>query len=238
MKIGRTERALLSIGLMLLAVWGSIRFYGAIRSHAAVAQFAAARQRGLNHGHRLPEALSNSRVDFRLWSMQRISAYKDSLNKTFDPPIAVLSIPKLDLVVPVFDDTNDLTLDRGVGRIHGTTQVGQPGNLGIAGHRDGFFRGLQDIAAGDIIELARPRATDTYVVRKLEVVTPEDTYVLEPTPTPTMTLVTCFPFYFVGHAPKRFIVTASLESTSPLDSDTGEGINSAQQIKTDKENRR
>src|SRR4029077_9508408 len=117
----------------------------------------------------------------------------------------ILRVPKIDLEVPVFNDTDDLTLNRGVGRILGTAQVGQPGNLGIAGHRDGFFRGLKDVGPDDTIELLRPGGTDRYVARPVQIVTPADTYVLEPTPEPTLTLVTCFPFYYVGNAPQRYV---------------------------------
>ena len=133
-------------------------------------------------------------------------------SKQADAPLAILHIPKINLVVPIFNDTDDLTLNRGVGRILGTAQVGAPGNLGIAGHRDRFFRGLQNIAPGDVLELIRPGHSDRYVVSQIQIVAPEDTSVLNPTAVPTLTLVTCFPFYFVGHAPKRYIVTASLDS--------------------------
>jgi len=126
--------------------------------------------------------------------------------------LGILRIPKINLVVPIFNNTNDLTLNRGLGRILGTAKIGAPGNLGIAGHRDGFFRGLQYIAPGDVLELAWPRQSDWYAVSQIRIVTPEDISVLNPTSVPTLTLVTCFPFYFVGHAPKRYIVTAVLES--------------------------
>ena len=129
-------------------------------------------------------------------------------------PLAVLRIPKINLEVPVFNDTDDLTLDRGVGRILGTAQVGGPGNLGIAGHRDGFFRGLKDIEIGDTIELQRPGGTDRYRVSQLQIVAPTDVYVLNASSKPTLTLVTCYPFYYVGSAPKRYVVTASTENSS------------------------
>jgi len=108
----------------------------------------------------------------------------------------------------------DLTLNRGVGRILGTAQIGRPGNLGIAGHRDGFFRGLKDIGPGDYIEILRPGGTDRYAVSQVQIVTPADTYVLNSVPKPTLTLVTCFPFYYVGSAPKRYVVTAAVENSS------------------------
>jgi len=215
MAINRVERILLAIGLSLLAVWVAARFHGRFGSQAAIRQFAAENPRALADA--VPSSLEltlDSPVDFRLWSGQRISAYKDSLTKKTDAPLAILRIPKIDVVVPVFNDTDELTLNRGVGRIVGTAQVGQPGNLGIAGHRDGFFRGLQSVGQGDVIELVRPGSTDKYFVTAIQVVSPEDTYVLEPTSVPTLTLVTCFPFYFVGHAPKRYIVTAVRKGTN------------------------
>ena len=104
--------------------------------------------------------------------------------------------------------TDDRTLDRGVGHIEGTALPGTDGNLAIAGHRDGFFRGLKDIATGDLIEIVTVRETSTYRVERTWVVDPTDVSVLEPTPGPALTLVTCYPFYFIGSAPRRFIVRA------------------------------
>ena len=128
-----------------------------------------------------------------------------------DAPLAVLRIPKIQLEVPVFDGTDAATLDHGAGRIAGTAQVGGGGNVGIAAHRDRFFRGLKDVVPGDPIELARPGQTDRYIIDWIRVVRPTDVFVLEPTPGPAVTLVTCFPFYFIGSAPQRYIVRASLQ---------------------------
>ena len=151
-------------------------------------------------------------VDTSLWSDKRIRAYNESLSHAFGTPLAVLSIPKIHLEVPVFEGTDDVTLDRGVGRITGTARPGQAGNLGIAGHRDGFFRGLKDVTTGDEIKLALPEGEATYVIDQITVVTPQDVSVLQPRPISSITLVTCFPFYFVGSAPERYIVSASLRA--------------------------
>jgi LPXTG-site transpeptidase (sortase) family protein len=150
-------------------------------------------------------------------NLEAATKAKDSLTKKADIHIAILRIRKINLEVPVFNDTDDLTLNRGVGRIIGTAQVGRSGNLGIAGHRDGFFRGLKDVGPGDLVELTQPGRTSKYVVTQIQIVTPENVSVLDSTPTPTLTLVTCFPFYFVGNAPRRYVVTASLESSSQPD---------------------
>jgi sortase A len=102
-------------------------------------------------------------------------------------------------------------MNRGVGRIRGTAQLDVEGNLGIAGHRDGFFRGLKDVAVGDRIELQTTGGLTTYSVDSILIVDPDDVFVLDPTTDQTITLVTCYPFYYVGHAPKRFIVKAKAE---------------------------
>lgn len=238
MRMRRAEQVILVMGLTLLAVWVGARFHSSVASKAAIAQFEA-EEANAEGAPPSSDPVLGSKVDFRLWSVKRVAAYKDSLAKKTDAPLAILRIPKISLEVPVFNDTDDLTLNRGVGRILGTAQLGQPGNLGIAGHRDGFFRGLQSIATGDAIEVARPGHRDRYTVTEIRIVTPEDTYVLEPTPGPTLTLVTCFPFYFVGNAPKRYVVTASLESARQSDLSADEDpISTGRNIKKIKEKKR
>jgi sortase A len=204
------ERLLVGIGLTLLAIWCAARIQSTISSRAAVKRFAADRPASVSPAT-MNDPSSGSRVDFSLWSAKRVDAYKDSLVKKGDRPLAVLRIPKIHLEVPVYNDTDDLTLNRGVGRILGTARVGKGGNLGIAGHRDGFFRGLKDLAPEDEIELVRIGQSDTYVVDKIRIVKPEDVSVLDPMRVPTLTLVTCYPFYYVGSAPERYIVSASMK---------------------------
>jgi sortase A len=114
------------------------------------------------------------------------------------------------LEVPVLDGIDDLTLNRGVGYIPGTAHLGEPGNIGIAGHRDGFFRILKDVGKGDEIELETPERIDIYQIKDIVIVDKNDVSVLQATSVPTLTLVTCYPFYFIGSAPKRYIVIASL----------------------------
>src|SRR4029077_14219305 len=125
-----------------------------ISARTAIAEFEAENTSDPSNGASGPvDPVLGAAVDFHLWSAKRISAYEDSLARKGDAPLAILRVPKINLEVPVFDDTDDWTLNRGVGRILGTAQVGALGNLGIAGHRDGFFRGLQNMAAGDVLEL-------------------------------------------------------------------------------------
>jgi sortase A len=137
--------------------------------------------------------------------MKPITLYEERLSKQFAPPLAVLEIPKIGLEVPVFDATDDLTLNRGV-RGYGSGAPGPGGNVSIAGHRDGFFQGLKDIVVGDRIELRMPARTETYQVDQIRIVKATDVQVLEPRSVPTLTLVTCYLFYFIGNAPQRYIV--------------------------------
>ncbi len=119
-----------------------------------------------------------------------------------------LEIPRLGLEVIVAAGVDGKTLRRAAGHIPGTALPGEAGNVGIAGHRDSFFRPLKDIATGDQVVLTTPYGTFLYEVESTRIVGPRQVDVLDPTPEPALTLVTCYPFYYVGSAPKRFIVHA------------------------------
>ena len=128
--------------------------------------------------------------------------------------IGVLRIASLGMEVPVLEGTERITLNRGVGRIAGTALPGLGGNIGIAGHRDSFFRPLRKIRRGDEIELLTRSGRHVYRVDQIKVTNPKDVSVLQPRPTPSLTLVTCYPFYYLGSAPKRYIVAATFETRS------------------------
>lgn len=155
----------------------------------------------------MPQSIS---YDYSLWSPKRVEDYEASLQVDMSAPQALLRIPSLDLQVPVLDGIDELTLNRGVGRIPGTARPGGLGNVGIAGHRDGFFRVLKDISVGDEVELVTWRERFRYQVTEIDIVGKHDTTVLTGSDDSMITLVTCYPFYFVGHAPKRYIVKATL----------------------------
>ena len=144
------------------------------------------------------------------WDLERIAEWRLSLEQVAPPPLAVLRIPKIKLEVAVLPGTEEFVLNRGVGHIPGTSLPGTDGNSAIAGHRDGFFRGLKDVVAGDAIEIETLGAREVYFIERMWVVEPEDVYVLEPTPVRSITLVTCYPFYYAGSAPHRYIVRAVL----------------------------
>ena len=157
----------------------------------------------------------SGKVDMNLWSAVRVKAYKVALKQETPRTLAILRIPRLNLEVPVYDGTADAVLDLAAGRIEDTALPGTPGNVGIAAHRDGFFRVLKDIKEGDALVLDTPVATEQYRVQWIRITTPDDVSVIDPTPTPAVTLVGCYPFYHVGSAPKRFIVRAVPAAGSP-----------------------
>jgi sortase A len=204
------ERILLCLGLLLLSAYGVARISGAMYSRAELQRFSDSRNHSPGHSSAVD---GTGAPDFRLWSEQRIAAYKASFEREFPLPVAVLKIPAIHLEVPVLQGTDDLTLNRAVGHIAGTANLGAEGNAGIAGHRDGFFRGLKDVHLGDVVYVSTERAETHYVVDEIVIVPPEDVSVLAPRSKSTLTLVTCYPFYFVGGAPLRYIVHASMADT-------------------------
>jgi sortase A len=125
-------------------------------------------------------------------------------------PIGRLEIPRLQLSVVVLEGTDQWTLNQGAGHIEGTSMPGT-GNFGVAAHRDSFFRSLKDISSNDTILITTPSGSYRYRVETTRIVEPADTAVLHASDSPTLTLVTCYPFYYLGHAPKRFIVRAALD---------------------------
>lgn len=204
------EIAFLAVGLLLITIFVTAHVHRAALSRSAVDSFHVLKEHPVGKG---VASLRTSQltVDFSLWSSQRIAAYEQSLSAYFDPPLGILRIRKVHLEAPILSGTDDLSLNRGVGLIAGTSRPGAGGRIGIAGHRDGFFRVLKDVGRGDIIELETLERVDIYRVDDIVVVTPDDVRVLYPTPSRTLVLVTCYPFYFVGSAPQRYIVMASLD---------------------------
>jgi sortase A len=208
-----TERALFIVGILLLGFCAFAYIGGRAYSRMAVKRFSQSHEVKPVAATSVSRDLSSTTsVNYGLWSEKRIKAYQDSLQEDFDMPEAVLRIDRIKLEVPVFAGTDDLTLNRGAGRIAGTPRPGETGNSGIAGHRDGFFRGLKDVSVGDTIRLETETGEQTFAIDRIVIVDPSDVSVLKNEPRPALTLVTCYPFYFIGNAPQRYIVHASLVS--------------------------
>ena len=128
-------------------------------------------------------------------------------------PLGRIEISTIGLAAMILEGTDDGTLRRAVGHIPGTALPGQEGNVAIAGHRDSFFRGLRNIHKDDEITLTTLNGFYRYRVDSTKVVEPEDIGVLDDSDVAILTLVTCYPFYFVGSAPQRFIVRAHRSPT-------------------------
>jgi sortase A len=159
-------------------------------------------------------SLAYDKPDQSQWSSARIAAYAAGLRQPREDVIAVLSIPDVSLKVPVYHESTDLMMDLGAGLIAGTAGPDETGNIGIAGHRDGYFRALKDIETGDLLMLQTAVGERRFRVSEISIVDPLDVEVLAPGDSSAVTLVTCYPFYYVGSAPQRFIVRAELDITS------------------------
>jgi sortase A len=187
----------LSVGALLVSMVAFARLEGEVGRQSAIESFQSA----------------PSSPDQRLWSPERIEGYQASIAAVPEAPVAILRVPDLGLEVPVYATASELHLNRGAGLIEGMGMPDTGGNIGIAGHRDGFFRVLKDIQPGQRIEVETRARTHRYRVVSTEVVDPADVSVLADTLDPTVTLVTCYPFYFLGSAPQRFIVRGAYEWT-------------------------
>ena len=191
------ERGLCAVGLVCLGVYVAACTHSELFQSRENAAFDDA----------LVAAIQAEDHDTSGWS----SARRDHYREVSDVPVealARLDVPAASISVMVLDGTDDLTLNRAVGHIEGTPQPGGAGNVGIAGHRDSFFRGLRNVERGDALSLTTLEGVSRYEVTKIEIVPPSAVEVLDPTDYDALTLVTCYPFYYVGDAPQRYIVHA------------------------------
>jgi sortase A len=198
------ERTCLVTGLALITLGVVVPVNGVAERRAAVTEFELVRN------------LVATPIDQLDWSEQRRAEYEEALRKDAGETLAVLRIPSRDIEVPVFDSTDEAALNRGSGHVAGTALPGEPGNVGIAAHRDGFFRGLKDVEIGDQLELVTLRGQQTYRVSELHIVDALDVSVLDPVDDAVITLITCYPFYYIGAAPDRFVVRATLDYQGEL----------------------
>jgi sortase A len=190
------ERALLLIGLCCLGywayAWADARYTqyqeGKLLDEAASARPAAANTDALGTFHGPAAGSRRRKVEGTL--------------------VGRIEIPRVGVSAIVLEGISNKTLRRGVGHIPETSLPGAEGNAGLAAHRDSFFRALKDIRENDLITVKTLDGTFEYRVEWTQIVQPEDTQVLAATGEPVLTLVTCYPFYYVGSAPERFIVRA------------------------------
>ena len=192
-----SEAAAYAAGALLCSLFALAQADSALGSTRALEDFAA--------GLAVP--------DQSQWAAGRVRDYEKA-KLAPGTPVAVLKVPSLKLEVPVFETDDELSLNRGTGLVAGMGTQDQGGNVGIAGHRDGFFRVLKDIKVGDLIEVRTRIKVHRYRVTSIDVVDAADTRLLADTELPSVTLVTCYPFYYIGNAPQRYIVAGSYQWSS------------------------
>jgi sortase A len=186
---------------LLLAAIGCLSYYGwsvldsKVRQTYESRTFDAAKTGVANPGPRAPSSGRSS--------PPKLSA------------IGRISVPRLHLRAMVDEGDDDATLRHAVGHVPGTALPGSSGNVALAGHRDSFFRGFGDLRRNDEIDVETLHGVFRYRVDELSVVDPANTSVLQPTRGKTLTLITCFPFHYIGPAPRRFIVRATQISAGP-----------------------
>jgi sortase A len=194
------ERLCLSVGVVALAYWG----YGT----------AEARLYQMYENRELESILSTPvGTDARAATSRRAGPESGSI-------VGRLEIPRLSVSTIVRAGSDARTLRLAVGHIPGTSWPGENGNVGLAGHRDTFFRNLRHIRPGDEIRIVTTDGVMEYRVERTSIVKPGDVWVLEPTDGPVLTLITCYPFTFVGTAPERFVVRAALDDGRTVNTET------------------
>jgi sortase A len=197
-------------GIALVLLYVSARGSAIVERNEGIAAFAQARM--LAAAPPVAEYAGTERApDQSRWSesrRQRYAAQMAEPTSALVVPEAVLRIRSIRLEVPVYADLNERNLNRGAVFVPGTASPDSEGNVAIAAHRDGFFRALEGVAVGAIVEVESRSRRRLYRVTELLIVEPTDTSSLRVTKWPALTLVTCYPFYFVGSAPQRFIVRA------------------------------
>jgi sortase A len=127
----------------------------------------------------------------------------------------MLDVPRLKLSTPVIEGDDTGTLKRAVGHLPDTPMPWEDGNSAVAGHRDGLFRPLKDVKVGDEIRFRTTRDAFTYRVTRTTIVEPDDVSVLDRQDQSGLTLITCYPFYYVGAAPQRFVIHAERQPSVP-----------------------
>lgn len=192
------ERALLLVAILCLGTWAYA--------------WLDARYAQYREGKLLDEAASARPVRSTASETDALGTFRAAHQRSEPAPegtlVGRIEIPRLGVSAIVLEGIGNRTLRRGVGHIPETALPENGGNVGLAAHRDSFFRELKDVRKDDVIMLRTLEGTYEYRVEWTRIVRPEDTEVLDDTGVPALTLVTCYPFYYVGSAPERFVVRA------------------------------
>ena len=204
----RIERILFLVGIVCLALYG----FFTVQAHWEQYELERELERSSIYAPKDPSTDSSGRPEAGPPEAAPPNASPPKVGVTRNMKegdlVGRLEVPRLDVSVMVMHGTGDKTLRLGAGHIPGTALPGDAGNAGIAAHRDTFFRNLRNITKDDVIKFTTVDGEISYRVSNTMVVNPSDIDVLKPASVDMLTLVTCFPFYYVGPAPKRFIVQA------------------------------
>jgi sortase A len=157
---------------------------------------------------KLYQGVAATNIEEKNYAQEQHRAGVSQLAAKEGDALGIIEIPRLEMKVAILEGTSAQTLRLGVGHIAGTALPGAPGNIGIAGHRDSFFWPLQHIRTNDEIQIQTRTGVSRFEVDSVQIVDPSDVGVLAPSARSAVTLITCYPFHFVGAAPKRFIVHA------------------------------
>jgi sortase A len=160
---------------------------------------------------RIYQEVANSTLSDQIHAAEQSTADSPASAAREGDVLGRIEIPRLGMMVAILEGTTSRTLGLGVGHIEGTALPGNPGNIGIAGHRDTYFHALGKIQSGDEIRIQTATGVSRYMVDSVQIVAPDDIDVLAPSATSAITLVTCYPFHFIGAAPQRFVVHAYRE---------------------------
>jgi sortase A len=194
-------RTVLEIGL-----WGM--------AFAGLGIFVVSYSAAALHQHQLRrrlEALLTSATGPTTRSATSVNYSASSPRIPIDGLLGLMEIPRLEISAVYEEGVDDDTLAGGIGHVPGTPLPGETGNAALAAHRDTYFRRLGEVEVGDVINVKTRRGEHHYRVARTAIVQPGDVSVLASTPAATLTLVTCFPFRYVGSAPQRFVVTATMQ---------------------------
>ena len=197
------ERLLFVTGIVALGWYATVQMY-ASREQAALSRELAAQLVGRDAGR-----------DFRLATPgdAEASPYTTGMRKaSVGAAVAKIEVPRIRLSTIAREGLDARTLRVAAGHVPGTALPGEIGNSAFAAHRDTFFRPLKNVREGDDVVVTTPTGAHRYVVTGIDIVQPEDVEVLAATSEPTLTLVTCYPFNYIGSAPQRFIVRARLSN--------------------------
>jgi sortase A len=197
--LSASHRVIVALGAILCGLYALALIAGELGRRSDVESFWKAAQR----------------PDQSLWSQTRVQEFLANQSLPLSEPVGVLHAPSLKLVVPIYPDSSELHLNRGAGLIEGMSAPDEGGNLGVAGHRDGYFRVLKNVKRDDVLEVQTRARLHRYRVVSVNIVDASNRRLLADTEEPTITLVTCYPFYHLGHAPQRFIVRGAYLWSAP-----------------------